>query len=73
MLVLTRKIGESIVIPEWNIVFTVLEVQRNKVRLGISAPDDVTIHRREVWMRLRHLRALPVAASAHGDKSRNRG
>jgi carbon storage regulator len=45
MLVLTRKVGESILIPELDIVFTLLEIQGNKVRLGISAPAQVGIYR----------------------------
>lgn len=47
MLVLTRKVGESIVIGD-NIVVTVTAVQGNKVRLGITAPPEVTVHRNEV-------------------------
>jgi carbon storage regulator len=70
MLVLTRKVGESILIPELDLVFTVLEVQGNKVRLGISAPDRVSIYRREVWARLGRFRTPPPAASANGDKAR---
>ena len=47
MLVLTRRIGEEIVIGG-NICVSVVAVQGNKVRLGIAAPDSVTIDRREV-------------------------
>ena len=47
MLVLTRKIGERIVIGN-SIVVTVLETAKNKVRIGISAPDDVPIMREEL-------------------------
>lgn len=48
MLVLSRKKDESIVINE-NIVITVVEVRGDKVRLGIQAPRDVSIHRNEVY------------------------
>ena len=48
MLVLTRKKNESIVIGE-NIVVMVIEVQGDKVRLGIDAPKEVSVHRREVY------------------------
>ncbi len=48
MLVLSRKVDESIVIGE-DIVVTVVEVRGDKVRLGISAPREVTVHRREVY------------------------
>lgn len=47
MLVLTRKAGERIVIAE-NIVVEVLEVQGNRVRIGIQAPQGVTILREEL-------------------------
>jgi carbon storage regulator len=48
MLVLTRKNGESIIIGD-NIVVMVVEVRGDKVRLGIEAPTDVSVHRREVY------------------------
>ena len=48
MLVLTRKKGESIIIRE-NIVLTVVEVRGDKVRLGIAAPRDVPVFRRELY------------------------
>jgi carbon storage regulator len=47
MLVLTRKAGERIVIDD-SIVVEVLEVQGNRVRLGIQAPQGVTILREEL-------------------------
>lgn len=47
MLVLSRKKNESIVIGE-NVEVTVLEVRGDKVRLGVKAPRDVTVHRNEV-------------------------
>ena len=48
MLVLSRKKGETIIIRD-NIVVTVVEVRGDKVRLGIDAPKDVPVHRREVY------------------------
>ena len=48
MLVLSRKKNESIVIND-NIVITVVEVRGDKVRLGVVAPKDVTVHRQEVF------------------------
>ena len=48
MLVLSRKKGESVIICE-NIVVTVVEIRGDKVRLGIEAPEDVPVHRREVY------------------------
>ncbi|MEZ6058939.1 MAG: carbon storage regulator CsrA [Planctomycetaceae bacterium] len=47
MLVLSRKKSESIVIND-DVVITVVEVRGDKVRLGIQAPRDVSVHRQEV-------------------------
>ena len=48
MLVLTRKINQSIVIGD-GIEIVVLEVRGEQVRLGIRAPRDVTVHRKEIF------------------------
>lgn len=48
MLVLTRRKNESIVISD-DIVIMVIEVRGDRVRLGIDAPKDVPVHRREVY------------------------
>jgi carbon storage regulator len=56
MLVLTRKTNEQIVIGE-NIVVTVVDIRNDRVRLGIEAPREVSIHRREVYEAIRHSHA----------------
>ncbi len=48
MLVLSRKKNESIIIND-NIVVTVVDIRRDKVRLGFDAPKEVPIHRKEVY------------------------
>jgi carbon storage regulator len=48
MLVLSRKVNETIVIND-NIVITVVDIRGDKVRLGIDAPKDVPVHRQEVY------------------------
>jgi carbon storage regulator len=48
MLVLSRQRDESIVIGD-NIIVTVVDVRGDKVRLGIEAPREVSVHRREVY------------------------
>ena len=63
MLVLSRKKNESIVIDE-NIVITVVEIRGDKVRLGIQAPKEVTIHRSEVYEAIRR----EQAAQDHQDQ-----
>ena len=53
MLVLTRKPDESVVISD-NVVVTVLSIQGDKVRLGIEAPREMPVHRREVHERIQN-------------------
>jgi carbon storage regulator len=48
VLILSRKKGESIIISD-NIVVMVVDIRGDKVRLGIEAPKDVSVHRREVY------------------------
>ena len=48
MLVLTRRIEESLIIDD-QIIITVLSVEGDKVKLGITAPREVTILRKELW------------------------
>ncbi|MGN1385877.1 MAG: carbon storage regulator CsrA [Bacillus sp. (in: firmicutes)] len=48
MLVLTRKVGESIVIGD-NIEITVIETKGDQIKLGIKAPKEVDIHRKELF------------------------
>ncbi len=55
MLVLSRKLGESIVLPNDDIKIRVLEIRGNQVRLGFEAPDETEIHREEVWCRLENI------------------
>ena len=51
MLVLTRKKEQSVVIND-NIEITVVDIQGDQVRLGIEAPRDITIHRKEVYLEI---------------------
>jgi carbon storage regulator len=52
MLILTRRVGETIMIGQ-DITVTVLAVKGNQVRLGISAPTDVAVHRQEIYERIK--------------------
>ena len=52
MLVLSRKIGERILVPYCELAVTVIAVEGKVVRLGISAPEDIAVYREEVWQQL---------------------
>lgn len=51
MLVLSRRLGETLIIGD-NIKIAVLGINGNQVRLGISAPREVSVHREEVYQRI---------------------
>ena len=63
MLVLSRKKNESIVIDN-NIVVTVVEIRGDKVRLGIEAPKDVSVHRLEVYDAIHGRDSIPLVIPA---------
>jgi len=66
MLVLSRRIGEEIIIND-NIRVTVVAVKGDRVRLGIVAPRDVTVDRSEVHERRIQFAPVPVAVAADAD------
>lgn len=51
MLVLTRKIDESIIIGD-NVKITVVDVRNDQVKIGISAPREIPVHREEVYLEI---------------------
>jgi carbon storage regulator len=53
MLILTRRVGETLMIGE-QVTVTVLGVKGNQVRIGINAPKDVAVHREEIFQRIKH-------------------
>jgi carbon storage regulator len=52
MVVLSRELGERILVPHCELAVTILSVKGNTVRLGVSAPDEVDVYREEVWQQL---------------------
>ena len=63
MLALTRKKGEALVINN-NIEITVLEIRGDQIKIGISAPKDVPVYRKEVYVQIQE--ATREAASLEG-------
>lgn len=64
MLVLTRRLDESVKIGV-DIEIKVLEIRRNAVRLGISAPNDVSVHRTEVYDAIQKENLLAAKSEMH--------
>ena len=65
MLILTRRVGESLVIGD-DVTVTVLGVKGNQVRVGVNAPREVVVHRQEIHERLRAGRPSPPAGQTGG-------
>lgn len=79
MLVLSRKKNESIVIDN-DITIVVVEIRGDKVRLGVEAPKEVPVHRREVFDAIRRnetaagsVQAQTAAGEASSDETQSTG
>jgi carbon storage regulator len=53
MLILTRRVGEAVIIGE-EVTVTVLGVKGNQVRIGVNAPKTVSVHREEIFERIKN-------------------
>jgi len=66
MLILRRRIGERVVIGD-DVLVTVMEISGSTVRLGISAPEGISIYREEIWLAVKEENRAAAAAAAEVD------
>lgn len=67
MLILTRRVGETLVIGENKTRVTVLGVRGHQVRIGVDAPRDVPVHREEVYHRIQNEKKDPFGQNEKDD------
>ena len=63
MLILTRKFGESVLIGN-DISITILSVRGNQVKLGVEAPKEVSVHREEIYQRIKQMQDEQLDSSS---------
>jgi carbon storage regulator len=72
MLILTRRVGETLMIGD-SVTVTVLGVKGNQVRIGINAPKDVAVHREEIYQRIQRGDEGEAAADAKPESGTDPG
>ena len=63
MLILTRRVGETLVIGD-DVTVTVLGVRGNQVRLGVNAPKDIAVHREEIYQRIQKEKSGEISSES---------
>ena len=72
MLILTRRVGETLMIGE-DVTVTVLGVKGNQVRIGVNAPREVAVHREEIFERIRREHADGGPGAGFQDRASSGG